>query len=716
MDTSTRPRRTTVAEGISDLLFRTRGFFPIFAITTAVGSILAWMGQGQDLIRTVTDIGSEHTGFDAKVFWLCLSVVVLAFQAWFWARVIVETEFGPREEWRYRYYLTWAPRLLGLIPFVLLFIALWRVNSANAWLAWLLAGLGLAFFILSWARLPLTKAMHRASERLQKNGRPKAAAALEISLTNLRRTVLGVGIAYAIIAMAVIIVDPVRLPVFFGPAAVVLTACALFIPILTTLLLIGGRYHLRIGITLLLLVIVFSYWVDNHEVRRSRSSAAVQRAAILGRPTLDQAYKTWRAQFPIKTEKPIPLIFVASEGGASRAGYWTAAVLSQLEMESKGEFSKHVFAISSISGGSLGVAGFLSSIQDQKTGAAIAAGGVTLRQAVSSFVGDDYLSPALAGMLFPDLLQRFVPISVLPDRSEALEKGWEYGWRKRCEAIPCDDPSKFSTDFLSLWSQPSRKAWIPAWLIGGALQEDGRPVLTSNIQVGNAIDAWDFHYIAGTDVRLSTAILNGARFPYVSSSGTISNPVMPHHVDAVHIVDGGYFDAAGVEVARGLAQSMVASGGVASTDNIQPIFLLISNDGVNPPFTPDAVGAVAGPSTPIACRDQSPKSGCPGKDGGLSTIAPDLFGPIQGLYRSRAAHGERLKTLLYRFAPTQAGGVPTKVLTVDLCSMAVPMNWALSANARHVVDDLLTEKQDSAGECERQNISDFNQLISILRS
>lgn len=38
------------------------------------------------------------------------------------------------------------------------------------------------------------------------------------------------------------------------------------------------------------------------------------------------------------------------------------------------------------------------------------------------FVGQNALGPAMIGMLFPDLLQRFLPVAVLPDRAETQER------------------------------------------------------------------------------------------------------------------------------------------------------------------------------------------------------------------------------------------------------------------------------------------------------
>ncbi|TBD09820.1 hypothetical protein [Rhizobium ruizarguesonis] len=691
---------------IANVLFKTRGFVPILVITGTAGSILAWMTQGQDLLRSVTDVGINHDGFSWQVLWLCLAVTVLGFQAWFWARVIVEEEFGARASWPYPLYLEWIPRILGLVPFVLLIIALRNLHVPNPWLAIVLAGLGAAFLIFVWFRVNLTRAMRKATGHLTNSGFRRSAAAIDIPLNWLRRIVLWVGIGYAAVTMAVLTYDPVTLPVLFGPAAVVLTACALIIPVITSLMLLGSIFHVRVVTTLLIIAVVVSFWVDNHAVRLSGPAPT--------RVQLKDAYAAWKKPFEGST-KPIPMIFVASEGGASRAGYWTAAVMSQLETETHGEFSKHIFAVSSISGGSLGVAGFIATVKDAQAQKAIANGSLNLREAVSKFVGQDYLSPALAGMLFPDLLQRFFPFSVFPDRATALEVGWEDGWADHCaDQMPCDHKSRLSNDFMELWRDTPNL--VPVWLVGGAMVEDGRPIITSSVDFGDSIDAWDFHSLTGHDVRLSTAILNGARFPYVSPGGTIEEPKTPQKIAAIHIVDGGYFDAAGVEAVRELAESMLGPGGIAANDNIQPIFLLITNDGINPPFEPDTGGQVARPSLPIGCRGKAVKSGCPGQKG-ASSIAPDLVGPLVGLYRSRSAHGERLKALLYRAPPRRAGSnVPSAVLSVDLCEYAVPMNWALSENARRMVDGLLlTRDPNEKRECEKANNAAFSDLLAALR-
>jgi hypothetical protein len=61
------------------------------------------------------------------------------------------------------------------------------------------------------------------------------------------------------------------------------------------------------------------------------------------------------------------MVLVACRGGASRAGYWTAAAPAQLQTAAakltgkdgkRVDFGAHVFAISSVSGGSVGAVGY----------------------------------------------------------------------------------------------------------------------------------------------------------------------------------------------------------------------------------------------------------------------------------------------------------------------------------------------------------------------
>src|SRR4029077_10246699 len=83
--------------------------------------------------------------------------------------------------------------------------------------------------------------------------------------------------------------------------------------------------------------------------------------------TIETAVDTWygQAQKQWTGAGPVPLVIVATAGGASRAGYWTAKVLGEIE-DAHPDFHKYVFAISSVSGGSLGTAVWRAMLEDEK--------------------------------------------------------------------------------------------------------------------------------------------------------------------------------------------------------------------------------------------------------------------------------------------------------------------------------------------------------------
>lgn len=66
----------------------------------------------------------------------------------------------------------------------------------------------------------------------------------------------------------------------------------------------------------------------------------------------------------------IPIYLVAAQGGGSRAGLWTSELLNRLEIKHDYQFHRHLFAITSASGGSVGTGSTLSLwryVQDHPT-------------------------------------------------------------------------------------------------------------------------------------------------------------------------------------------------------------------------------------------------------------------------------------------------------------------------------------------------------------
>jgi hypothetical protein len=161
--------------------------------------------------------------------------------------------------------------------------------------------------------------------------------------------------------------------------------------------------------------VAFSLFNDNHRVRDVDVPIKT-----VNRPTVEDALRRWEKG----RSDSEPLVLVATAGGASRAAYWTGTVLRALDDRSKGQFSDHVFAISSVSGGALGAIGYAAWLADRPMDSEAQPTAAQARlNFVQDFFGQDYLGPSVGALLFPDLIQRFLPLPLLPDRAASLRTG-----------------------------------------------------------------------------------------------------------------------------------------------------------------------------------------------------------------------------------------------------------------------------------------------------
>lgn len=179
-------------------------------------------------------------------------------------------------------------------------------------------------------------------------------------------------------------------------------------------------------------------------------------------------------------------------------------------------------------------------------------------------------------MLFPDLLYRFLPLPFLPDRAEGLERSWEDAW------LDAGAPRTLSLaqPFLALRPRQDKgTAWRPILMVNGASEEAGRRIVTSTVIPPPELDAYDFHRLTGRDVPISTAIHNGARFPYVSPAGTLTVGPRGDKPAQGHIIDGGYFDAVGTEAVRELAGAIARGPARRNKDKLRFVFVVIEYGG-----------------------------------------------------------------------------------------------------------------------------------------
>ncbi|WP_445166332.1 hypothetical protein ACTXG7_21060 [Mycolicibacterium sp. Dal123E01] len=323
----------------------------------------------------------------------------------------------------------------------------------------------------------------------------------------------------------------------------------------------------------LLLCLVINSAVDDKYVyhdARLGSDLNADRGTSGGQIPLTAALDEWanfqRAKSPGRTE--IPLVFVASAGGGIRAAYWTALVMRCLTEGGDGCPRNpslpmdSIFLASGISGGSLGLAGLHAALHGDAWVKSLEA---------------DFLGPTVAALAFRDLANSLLRINIHDsDRAAVLEEAWENAAAEQGGHLD-----------RGLW-QTARDAngdiVFPLLMLNGTSVTDGCRVTAtaldlSTVQAGQdqggssstdclalsekrfskpgealpalpaTKDVFD-NTCSGkgdrdpSDIRLSTAALLSARFPYVSPTGGLYSCTGN---DRTFDLDGGLIDSSGAQ-------------------------------------------------------------------------------------------------------------------------------------------------------------------------
>ncbi|MEP6749740.1 MAG: hypothetical protein ABJB86_18525, partial [Bacteroidota bacterium] len=316
-----------------------------------------------------------------------------------------------------------------------------------------------------------------------------------------------------------------KVSVAFGPMPLVLLAFAVLLGfgnVMTAL-------SVKTGINLHFIIFLIAALIPTPETHFVRITPLHTRNVPVDiykkRQNIQQYFNDWvnHHKDAIDSAKEYPVYFVLGNGGASRSAYWVASVLGRLEDSSiltrKERFSDHVFCLSGTSGGGVGVAAFYSLLKhadknDTTTG---------FETAAKSFLGQDFLTYTLANMLGPDYFN-YIPVINLAvpnrDRVYALETGFEEATDTNHYKLHFND-----TYFDECITQQGSWNGLPILCINTTRVQDGNPGVVCSIRLDSRlfdkrVDVVDL-FPADTTIRLSTAAILGARFPYMSPAGRI---------------------------------------------------------------------------------------------------------------------------------------------------------------------------------------------------
>lgn len=382
-------------------------------------------------------------------------------------------------------------------------------------------------------------------------------------------------VAAAVIAFLIsaIVAYPRQFANFAGPTGVVFLFLSVLCIALSLLAHIYDRYQIPVIGILSVAAVAWAYIPtnDNHQIRLTATNAADAQDVTLG-------YKEWLLSRPDLSDyknRPYPVYIVTAEGGGLYAAVHAAWTLARIQ-DNCPAFARHIFAISGVSGGSLGAALFAAlvkaypskrDLKPEEKCPLLASVTGTMQLAVQSYFKEDLLTPLLAAALFPDFFQRFWPWPIEAfDRARALEQSFEEAWRK---VVPKNRP-----DVTSTFAQTSRDMWSaqedqPALLLNATLVQNGERVIIAPFKLRNAsapifvdrfVDLLNENY----STSLATAVSVSARFPLVTP------PALHRHREfglAAQLVDGGYYENSGVFTAINLIDR-IHQVSPASTDAV----------------------------------------------------------------------------------------------------------------------------------------------------
>ena len=384
---------------------------------------------------------------------------------------------------------------------------------------------------------------------------------------------------------------------------------------LSTILIVTSviyQFSTLTGIPLLSILIVVAYFMnmnrfnDNHTIRLKKHDLQTlqkgRQREFVKLPSLEERFEEWinqRTSISAKDgEKPgltilelakkyqseceelnkakgprdqlncqYPIYIASAQGGGIYAAYHTAKTFQTITNEIP-NFRNHLFAISSVSGGSFGSAIYANwlrncSLKDTRE--------------IDNFFDRprDPLALIVASMFFGDLFQRFYPIPVAAwDRSLGLELAFEPRHKKIINKSDDSNPNECINLNESFYEtqgvegpfyDDKQKAKIrgysnptPFLVLNTTEVDNGRRYLISPFRVANTLTDADFHepWPAGVenvqfrDMAYSTAAGLSARFPLISPYGFFPEQRVRR------FVDGGLYDNSGAVTANEIKLSL----------------------------------------------------------------------------------------------------------------------------------------------------------------
>ncbi|MEI6586584.1 MAG: hypothetical protein WCL56_10885 [Sediminibacterium sp.] len=372
-------------------------------------------------------------------------------------------------------------------------------------------------------------------------------------------------------------------------------------------------------------------------------------------------FKHWIATHTNDSSKKIPVFFIAAEGGGLRTAAFTAMVLAKLQ-DSFPNFNRHIYAYSTVSGGSLG-AHFFNSLQNISSN-----NPQFYTKSVQSFFTNDFLAATTGKLVFSEILNYFIPFSVARfDRSIALENAWEEAWQSATN-------TSNKTNVFKLPFSNHCQSNQPALFINTVEAETGLPCIYSNLLLDTSFPLGPNRDIAARtsySISYSSAINLSCRFPLLSPAGMMYVKQADGTTTRKHYIDGGYYENTGQETVLQILESI----DFTKYPQVQPYIIHFN-------FLNEA----ALKPTEIHWANE------------LSEI-------FNGVYHVRNARDLLAAAALKKYMDTHFSSQQIIECALNISPHQIPMNWVLSKTAINRMDQYTNELlQENISHKEMQKI------------
>jgi len=630
---------------------------------------------------------------------------------------------------------THLPRILGACCFAIMVVGLIyaglelrhvKDDETTKWAFIALASylvstvvFGALFLLYAYRRRGWFEAAARVGRRpgrpLMVNAQPRIAlGATNPGIVNVIDRV----VVWSLFAVLVTILAMPSLLGFFPRLLLVLVLLGAWVPVLGALAAASHVLRFPVIVTAICSLTLLSCWFgDDHDVMTKKLFNETTPAQI----SISKAVEAWKKAngcFEDPQKCPSPIL-VASAGGASRAAFMTASTLGLLldatcldEQHRKltgsagsvpilpascrdvPVFGRRLFAISSVSGGSLGAIVYARSYFDgvsRKRQDASTDGNrrvyappcrtdrpsdlwfryaapTSWRSCLQTILAEDFLSPVFAGLGFRDVFSFIGALRPInwPDRGKQIESAWIGAYEKYVDPAP-SSPAGLGANFSYLTPvNSSESEWRPLLLLNSTSVEKGKRVIASHLSstylsksdcdqptdaAGTSCirlftDAYDVNEMLNETTRKDSSQcaeaspvskneveLTIAGAAHNSARFTIVSPagnLLKDDRSQGHVVDGGYFDNYGALTAFDLADTL------RWEFDLYPFVLLITND---PSDNSNAAGSL---SPDLPWFSLPPEQ----TNASRTMFASVVAAPVGTVLASRSGHGSTALKLM----------------------------------------------------------------------